>query len=52
MTDLPQETSVIAEARAKSRLAVAWDSDVAYSFRRSPVAVISAAVNGGAMPSG
>ncbi|WP_425091121.1 ABC transporter permease [Tropicimonas sp. S265A] len=44
MTDLPQETPVVPEVRAKSRLAVAWDSDVAYSFRRSPVAVVSAFV--------
>jgi peptide/nickel transport system permease protein len=44
MTDLPQDTPALPEARAKSRLAVAWESDVAYSFRRSPVAMISAAV--------
>jgi peptide/nickel transport system permease protein len=31
-------------ARAPSRLARAWDSDLAYAFRRSPVAMVSAAV--------
>lgn len=31
-------------ARPKSRLARAWDSDLAYAFRRSPVAMISLAV--------
>jgi peptide/nickel transport system permease protein len=41
MTDTPN--TVTAE-RARSRIAMAWDSDVAYSFRRSPVALISAAV--------
>ncbi|MDG4650566.1 ABC transporter permease [Roseibacterium sp. SDUM158017] len=30
--------------RARSRLMMAWDSDVAHSFRRSPVALISTAV--------
>ncbi len=42
MTDThlpPAET-----ARARSRLAMAWDSDVGWSFRRSPVAMISAFV--------
>jgi peptide/nickel transport system permease protein len=28
--------------RARSRIAMAWDSDVAYAFRHSPVAMISA----------
>jgi peptide/nickel transport system permease protein len=37
------ENTVQAE-RARSRIAMAWDSDVAYAFRRSPVAMISAAV--------
>lgn len=31
------------EAR-KSRLALAWDSDIAYSFRRSPLAMVAGAV--------
>ncbi|MDJ0859607.1 MAG: ABC transporter permease [Dinoroseobacter sp.] len=45
MTDLPQEpTPLVADERARSRLAMAWDSDVAYSFRRSPVALISTIV--------
>jgi peptide/nickel transport system permease protein len=30
--------------RPRSRLSMAWDSDVAHAFRRSPVAMISAAV--------
>jgi peptide/nickel transport system permease protein len=30
--------------RARSRIAMAWDSDVAHAFRHSPVAMISAAV--------
>jgi len=37
MTDLPQ-------TQPKGRLAAAWDSDLAYSFRHSPVAMISALV--------
>jgi peptide/nickel transport system permease protein len=37
------ENTVQAE-RARSRIAMAWDSDVAYAFRRSPVAMISGAV--------
>ncbi|MGP1358262.1 ABC transporter permease [Roseicyclus sp.] len=41
MTDTPD--TVQAE-RARSRIAMAWDSDVAHSFRRSPVALISTAV--------
>jgi peptide/nickel transport system permease protein len=41
MTDTPN--SFQAE-RARSRIAMAWDSDVAHSFRRSPVALISTAV--------
>jgi peptide/nickel transport system permease protein len=36
------ENTVQAE-RARSRIAMAWDSDVAHAFRRSPVAMISAA---------
>ena len=30
--------------RWRRRLADAWDSDLAYSFRRTPIAVASAAV--------
>ena len=37
MTDTPV-------TRPRSRLSMAWDSDVAHAFRRSPVAMISAAV--------
>ena len=39
MTDAP--LSPVREARATRRLKRAWDSDFAYSFRRSPVAVVS-----------
>ncbi|MHA7886291.1 MULTISPECIES: ABC transporter permease [Roseicyclus] len=42
MTDLPEQS--VERARARSRLAMAWDSDLAHSFRRSPVAMLSAAV--------
>ena len=42
MTDMSENT--VQAERARSRLAMAWDSDVAYSFRRSPVAMISAFV--------
>jgi peptide/nickel transport system permease protein len=42
MTDLPEQG--VERARARSRLAMAWDSDLAHSFRRSPVAMLSAAV--------
>ena len=42
MTDLPEQS--VQTARARSRLAMAWDSDLAHSFRRSPVAMLSAAV--------
>jgi peptide/nickel transport system permease protein len=38
------ETTKTSNARPKSRLARAWDSDLAYAFRRSPVAMISLAV--------
>ncbi|MCU4653385.1 ABC transporter permease [Roseibacterium sp. SDUM158016] len=41
MTDSP---NTVQAERARSRIAMAWDSDVAHSFRRSPVALISAAV--------
>jgi peptide/nickel transport system permease protein len=34
----------VEKARARSRLAMAWDSDVGWSFRQSPVAMISAFV--------
>ena len=39
MTDAP--LSPVREARALERFNRAWDSDLAYSFRRSPVALIS-----------
>ncbi|WP_372891091.1 ABC transporter permease [Rhodosalinus sp.] len=39
MTDAP--LSPVREARARKRFNRAWDSDFAYSFRRSPVAVVS-----------
>ena len=39
MTDAP--LSPVREARAMKRFKRAWDSDFAYSFRRSPVAVVS-----------
>jgi peptide/nickel transport system permease protein len=42
MTDLPEQS--VQTARARSRLSMAWDSDLAHSFRRSPVAMLSAAV--------
>ena len=42
MTDLSDNT--VQAGRARSRLAMAWDSDLAYSFRRSPVAMISGLV--------
>jgi len=42
MTDTPLDP--VQKPRARSRLALAWDSDVGYSFRRSPVAIISTAV--------
>jgi peptide/nickel transport system permease protein len=41
MTDTPHSPE---PERARSSLLRAWDSDVAHSFRRSPVAVISTAV--------
>jgi peptide/nickel transport system permease protein len=41
MTDTP---NTVQTERARSRIAMAWDSDVAHSFRRSPVALISSAV--------
>jgi peptide/nickel transport system permease protein len=40
MTDTP---NTVQAERARSRLAMAWDSDVAHAFRRSPVAMISTA---------
>jgi len=39
MTDQP---NTVQAERARSRIAMAWDSDVGYAFRRSPVAMISA----------
>jgi len=42
MTDTPLPP--VEKARARSRLAMTWDSDVGWSFRRSPVAMISAFV--------
>ena len=54
MTDVPSETRTDLAAReavaapgpapAPGRLRSAWDSDVAYSFRRSPVAIVAAFV--------
>jgi hypothetical protein len=41
MSDAPENT--VQAERARSRIAMAWDSDVAHAFRRSPVAMISAA---------
>jgi peptide/nickel transport system permease protein len=41
MTDTP---NTVQAERARSRIAMAWDSDVAHAFRRSPVAMISTAV--------
>jgi peptide/nickel transport system permease protein len=38
------EAAVVAPAIIRSRTFRAWDSDVAYSFRRSPVAIVSAVV--------
>jgi peptide/nickel transport system permease protein len=38
MTDTPITPE---KPRAQSRLAIAWDSDVGYSFRHSPVAMVS-----------
>ncbi|MEL6168286.1 MAG: ABC transporter permease [Pseudomonadota bacterium] len=42
MTDAPLETR--GETRPPSRLRRWWDNDLAYAFRRSPVAMISGAV--------
>ncbi|MEJ6389168.1 ABC transporter permease [Gymnodinialimonas ulvae] len=44
MTDTPDDIPAIPQARAQSRFARAWDSDVGYAFRHSPVAMISAVV--------
>ncbi len=48
MTDLPDQARADLAAReavaAPGRLRGAWDSDLAYAFRRSPTAMISAAV--------
>lgn len=38
------ETTTTDNARPKSKLGCAWDSDIGYAFRRSPVAIISLAV--------
>lgn len=38
------ETTTTDNARPKSKLGRAWDSDIGYAFRRSPVAIISLAV--------
>ena len=43
MADLPADPAP-APRRAPSRLAVAWQSDFAWKFRRSPVAMVSFAV--------
>jgi peptide/nickel transport system permease protein len=42
--DAPRETDAEALAGPQGRLARAWDSDLAYSFRHSPVAMLSAFV--------
>ncbi|WP_424971022.1 ABC transporter permease [Dinoroseobacter sp. S76] len=42
MTDMPNETPT--PVKEPSRLAVAWQSDFAWKFRRSPVAMISFAL--------
>ena len=42
MTD--ERRTAVAGPTLAERLAAAWDSDLAYSFRRSPVAVVSAVV--------
>jgi len=44
MADLDQGSKPADPARPPSMLARAWDSDLAYSFRRSPVAMVSAFV--------
>lgn len=46
MTDLPDSETPVPTAQARPRTALgrAWDSDVGYSFRRSPVAMVSAFV--------
>ncbi|MBY6201448.1 ABC transporter permease [Maritalea mobilis] len=41
MTD---NSNTVQAERARSRIAMAWDSDVAHSFRRSPVALLSSTV--------
>ena len=38
------DTEQVAQAQLAARSTGWWDSDVAYSFRRSPVAVVSAIV--------
>lgn len=44
MTDTPDDRTTAAPAKAQSGIARAWDSDVGYAFRHSPVAMISAIV--------
>ncbi|MEM7720903.1 MAG: ABC transporter permease [Pseudomonadota bacterium] len=44
MADLDTQADPTEAPRPPSRLARAWDSDLAYSFRRSPVAMLSALV--------
>jgi len=39
-----ERTAIVARPTMAERLAAAWDSDLAYSFRRSPVAIVSAIV--------
>ena len=41
MTDQP---NTVQAERARSRIALAWESDISYAFRHSPVAMVSAAV--------
>lgn len=46
MSDLPNtdQPTAPADVRGQGRIARAWDSDFAYTFRRSPVAIVSAVV--------
>jgi peptide/nickel transport system permease protein len=39
-----ERPAIVARPTMAERLAAAWDSDLAYSFRRSPVAIVSAIV--------
>jgi peptide/nickel transport system permease protein len=44
MADLDTATPSVPKARAQSRLSRAWNSDLSWSFRHSPVAMVSAFV--------